>query len=145
MLALLGFVGNGPFSDATARSPDRSVAVDYKRFVHRGSPVSLDVAIGAGGGEIAIIDESYLDGFEPSEVMEKARQLQGLERLDQIKYAVLERSGGISIVPKQSWARAATVSKPRAQDKPVVRDRAPATGRSTATSCACVSTRSATC
>jgi uncharacterized membrane protein YcaP (DUF421 family) len=29
-----------------------------------------------------------------------ARELQGLERLDQIKYAVLERSGGISIIPK---------------------------------------------
>lgn len=31
-----------------------------------------------------------------------ARQKQGLERMDQIKYAILERSGGISIVPKSS-------------------------------------------
>jgi uncharacterized membrane protein YcaP (DUF421 family) len=27
---------------------------------------------------------------------------QGLERMDQIKYAVLERSGGISIIPKEA-------------------------------------------
>lgn len=35
-----------------------------------------------------------------SDILSSARELQGLERLDQIKYAVLERSGGISIVPK---------------------------------------------
>lgn len=34
------------------------------------------------------------------DVMEQARLAQGLERLDQIKYAVLERSGSISIIPK---------------------------------------------
>lgn len=35
-----------------------------------------------------------------SDIMAAARETQGLERLDQIKYAVLERSGGISIIPK---------------------------------------------
>ncbi|MGE0543686.1 MAG: DUF421 domain-containing protein [Dehalococcoidia bacterium] len=35
------------------------------------------------------------------DVMQAARQLQGLERLDQIRYAVLERTGGITIIPKQ--------------------------------------------
>lgn len=34
------------------------------------------------------------------DIMEAARQSQGLERMDQIKYAVLEVSGAISIVPK---------------------------------------------
>jgi uncharacterized membrane protein YcaP (DUF421 family) len=34
-----------------------------------------------------------------SDVLTAARERHGLERLDQIKYAVLERSGGISIVP----------------------------------------------
>lgn len=34
------------------------------------------------------------------DVLEAARERQGLERMDQIKYAVLERTGGISIVPK---------------------------------------------
>ena len=36
-----------------------------------------------------------------SEILEAARDKQGLERLDQIKYAVLERTGSISIVPRQ--------------------------------------------
>jgi len=35
------------------------------------------------------------------DILAAARELHGLERLEQIKYAVLERSGGISIVPKQ--------------------------------------------
>jgi uncharacterized membrane protein YcaP (DUF421 family) len=34
------------------------------------------------------------------DVLCAAREKQGLERLDQIKYAVLERSGGISIIPR---------------------------------------------
>lgn len=37
---------------------------------------------------------------DESDVLEAARRLQGLERMEQVKYAVLERSGGISIVPK---------------------------------------------
>ena len=32
--------------------------------------------------------------------MQAARELQGLERMDQIKFAVLERSGAITIIPK---------------------------------------------
>jgi uncharacterized membrane protein YcaP (DUF421 family) len=36
-----------------------------------------------------------------SEVLAAAREHHGLERLEQIKYAVLERSGGISIVPAE--------------------------------------------
>lgn len=38
---------------------------------------------------------------DESHILVAARTLQGLERMDQIKYAVLERSGGISIIPKQ--------------------------------------------
>lgn len=38
---------------------------------------------------------------DESDILTAARVLQGLERMDQIKYAVLERSGGISIIPKQ--------------------------------------------
>ena len=37
---------------------------------------------------------------EEDEILEAARQSQGLERLDQIKYAILERTGHITIVPK---------------------------------------------
>jgi uncharacterized membrane protein YcaP (DUF421 family) len=34
------------------------------------------------------------------DVLTAARETQGLERMDQIKYAVLETSGGISIIPR---------------------------------------------
>lgn len=34
------------------------------------------------------------------DVLSKARASQGLERMDQIKYAVLEKDGSVSIIPK---------------------------------------------
>jgi uncharacterized membrane protein YcaP (DUF421 family) len=34
------------------------------------------------------------------EVMEAARELQGLERLEQVRYAILERNGHITIIPR---------------------------------------------
>jgi uncharacterized membrane protein YcaP (DUF421 family) len=37
---------------------------------------------------------------DEADILAAARSLQGLERMDQIKYAVLERSGGISIIPQ---------------------------------------------
>ncbi len=36
---------------------------------------------------------------DEEDILEAARSLRGLERLDQIKYAIIERSGGITIVP----------------------------------------------
>ncbi|MBI5668022.1 MAG: DUF421 domain-containing protein [Chloroflexi bacterium] len=36
---------------------------------------------------------------DEEDVLTAARELRGLERMEQVKYAVLERSGGISIVP----------------------------------------------
>ena len=41
---------------------------------------------------------------DENDILEAARKLQGLERLDQVKYAVVERSGEISIVPVNSKA-----------------------------------------
>ena len=40
--------------------------------------------------------------LDEADVLEAARRSQGLERMDQIKYAVLEQSGGISIIPKSA-------------------------------------------
>lgn len=44
-----------------------------------------------------VLAKEHLD---ETDVLSAARESQGLERLDQIKWAVLETSGGISIVPK---------------------------------------------
>ncbi|GAA5514426.1 UPF0702 transmembrane protein YetF [Deinococcus carri] len=38
--------------------------------------------------------------IDESDILNAARELQGLERLDQIKYAILERSGNISVIPR---------------------------------------------
>jgi uncharacterized membrane protein YcaP (DUF421 family) len=38
--------------------------------------------------------------IDESDVLERARELQGPERLEQVGYAVLERDGQISIVPR---------------------------------------------
>jgi uncharacterized membrane protein YcaP (DUF421 family) len=38
---------------------------------------------------------------DESDILESARERYGLERLDQIKYAILERTGTVSIVPRE--------------------------------------------
>lgn len=38
--------------------------------------------------------------IDQDDVLAAARERQGLERMEQIKYAVLERGGGISIIPR---------------------------------------------
>lgn len=40
-------------------------------------------------------------GVSEEDVLEQARGSQGIERMEQIKYAVLERDGSISIIPKK--------------------------------------------
>jgi uncharacterized membrane protein YcaP (DUF421 family) len=37
-----------------------------------------------------------------SDILQSARMQEGIEKLDDIKYAILERSGGISVVPQQA-------------------------------------------
>jgi uncharacterized membrane protein YcaP (DUF421 family) len=43
-------------------------------------------------------------------ILEAARRLHGLERMDQIKYAILEPSGDISIVPNKESSHAESAS-----------------------------------
>lgn len=40
--------------------------------------------------------------IDEGDIMESARKSQGLERMEQIKYAVLEKSGTITIIPKEN-------------------------------------------
>ena len=48
-----------------------------------------------------IKDRADHERIDESDILEAARELQGLERLDDVKYAVLERGGNITIVPKK--------------------------------------------
>lgn len=47
-----------------------------------------------------LTDRMSKERVSVEDVLEAARKLQGLERLDQIKYAILEKDGSISIIPK---------------------------------------------
>jgi uncharacterized membrane protein YcaP (DUF421 family) len=67
---------------------------------------TLDYAL--DGTPLILVDNGRLlkdrmdrERVDESDILEAARELQGLERMDQIKYAVLERSGRITIVPKE--------------------------------------------
>jgi uncharacterized membrane protein YcaP (DUF421 family) len=44
-----------------------------------------------------LMDKARID---EDDIMSSARASHGLERMDQIKYAVLENNGGISIIPR---------------------------------------------
>jgi len=46
-----------------------------------------------------LTDRMQRSHVDESDILAAARERHGLERMDQIKYAVLERSGGISIIP----------------------------------------------
>jgi uncharacterized membrane protein YcaP (DUF421 family) len=47
----------------------------------------------------ALNDVLRAEGVDLDEVMMAAREKHGLEKLDDVKYAIVERHGGISIVP----------------------------------------------
>ncbi|HEX7043649.1 MAG TPA: YetF domain-containing protein [Burkholderiales bacterium] len=54
-----------------------------------------------GDGEL-LEDRMNRARVDADDILAAARMTHGLERLDQIKYAVLERNGGISIIPRES-------------------------------------------
>ena len=58
-----------------------------------GSPLLL-----INDGEI-LHDRLRQERIDEEDILEAGRKLLGIGRLDQIKYAVLERSGGITIIP----------------------------------------------
>jgi uncharacterized membrane protein YcaP (DUF421 family) len=46
-------------------------------------------------------DRAKQEGVTLSEILAAGRENHGLERLDQFKYAILERHGGISVIPTE--------------------------------------------
>jgi uncharacterized membrane protein YcaP (DUF421 family) len=46
-------------------------------------------------------DRAKREGVTLTEILAEGREKHGLERLDQYKYAILERHGGISVVPTE--------------------------------------------
>ena len=46
-------------------------------------------------------DRAKQEGLTLSEILAEGREKHGLERLEQFKYAILERHGGISVIPTE--------------------------------------------
>jgi uncharacterized membrane protein YcaP (DUF421 family) len=46
-------------------------------------------------------DRAKREGVTLSEILAEGREKHGLERLEQFKYAILERHGGISVIPTE--------------------------------------------
>ena len=46
-------------------------------------------------------DRAKREGVTLTEILAQGREKHGLERLDQFKYAILERHGGISVIPTE--------------------------------------------
>lgn len=72
-----------------------------KRHSERFDKLLEDVPLVIVEDGVALKDRMAKARVDEQDVLTAARHLQGIERLDQIRYAVLERSGGISIIPKQ--------------------------------------------
>ena len=60
------------------------------------------------GAPVVLFEEGKLhhermnkDRVDETDILEAARTAHGIERLDQVKYAVLEKSGQISVVPRE--------------------------------------------
>lgn len=87
MVMILTFVGVNIVLSAMkqhSRAVERLLEGEPVLLVEHGRPVRR------------AMDKERVD---EDDILEAARERRGLERLDQIKYAVLERSGRISIVP----------------------------------------------
>lgn len=52
-----------------------------------------------------LTDRMIKSRVQVNDILEAARKLHGLESLEQIKYAVLEKDGSISIIPKHPQAK----------------------------------------
>ncbi len=62
------------------------------------------------------------------DIMESARELQGLERMEQIKFAVLEVGGKITVIPAEKGA--AGIEEPKTEEKKKPAKRRAPRGRS---------------
>jgi uncharacterized membrane protein YcaP (DUF421 family) len=61
------------------------------------------------GAPVILIEKGHIhhdrmdeERVDEADILEEARELQGVARIDQIQYAVMEKNGQISIVPEQN-------------------------------------------
>lgn len=110
LAGLVGLLGTGPLSQTMSRSSQGLFEVEYQRVTHHMADDSVTLTFSADAVEdgaltfeltgpwVTGVDRA---GITADDVMTAGRKAHGLERMDQIKWAVLETSGGISVVPYQ--------------------------------------------
>lgn len=99
--ALLGddfSITNAILVITTLVSIDIGLSLLQKRFPRIGPWVEDVPLVLVHDGEV-LKHRMEKSRISEEDVLEAARDKQGIERLDQIKYAVLERTGSISIIP----------------------------------------------
>jgi uncharacterized membrane protein YcaP (DUF421 family) len=74
---------------------------ELKQRSHRLDQIIDDIPVVIVDNGKLLLDRMNRARIDEQDILVAARDLHGLERLDQIKYAVLERSGGITIVPNK--------------------------------------------
>ena len=79
---------------------DIAVSLAKRRFKPLDKVVSGSPLLLIENGKL-VKENMDRERVDPSDILTEARLNHGLERLDQIKYAVLETSGKIAIVPAQ--------------------------------------------
>ncbi len=91
---------NATLAIVTLIGVDVALSVVQHRFPGFGKLIDSVPLVLVSDGEM---QRAHMDKMRISEedILEAARDKQGLERMDQVKYAVLERTGAISIVPRQ--------------------------------------------
>lgn len=76
--ALLGLMGSGPLSDATATAPDSSLQVEYHRFLHRHNPGQITLHLRQSPPQKARIwiSHSLLHGMKLEETTPRAETVE---------------------------------------------------------------------
>ncbi len=79
LAALAGLMGTGPLSQATARSPDGNLRLEYLRFERRHAPTEVRMEIDGSAvreGEVRVwVDEAFLDRIELEQVIPEPEEV----------------------------------------------------------------------
>ncbi|WP_018478210.1 DUF421 domain-containing protein [Pontibacter roseus] len=79
---------------------DISLSLVKQRFKQFGKVVDGVPIILLDDGKL-LHDRLQRVRVDENDILESAREMQGLQRLDQIKYAILEKDGRITIIPRK--------------------------------------------
>src|SRR6266481_2486820 len=97
LVALSGLLAHGPLSKSTVT--DGGLSLTYERFQRVTALARFNARILVSYGDEASLRRARIS---EEDVLEAARRAHGLERMDEMKFAIFEASGRISIIPKRN-------------------------------------------